>query len=282
MIFGLGQLIINIEACYLKENEIFFLVLGVTVQEFYTAKHMQKNGTKMESYLHSFHNKHKGCRALILGSGYSLNDFDFRKITENDIIFACNQAITVLKHCNYFCMTDGAIPEVNFFEYGASISDNIAFCDGKGFRELPAVINQYEKIKEKSLFFNRRNHDPENVKFDLDDGLLIVGTDVIHPTAHLAYIMGCSPLVLIGVDLNYDNGKKYCENTEFKNEIIWSMAHARPIMWPMSKNPTGEDDPNLMKSFEIWKAIKKENENIKFLNVNPRGRLSSLFDLFIG
>lgn len=223
---------------------------------------------------------HKGKRAFIMGSGYSLNNFGFDKIMGDDIVFACNQAITAIKHCNYFCMTDGAIPEANFFKYGVDICDKIMFCGGQNFLDLPAVKEQYEGIKDKSCFFNRRYNDPDSVDFSLRDGLLIKGSDVIHVTAHLAYVMGCSPLILVGVDLNYSVGQKYCENSEFKEEVEWSLPHLRASMWPLSKNPSGEDDINLSKSYDTWQRIKEKNKDITFLNTNPYGRLVNTFNIF--
>ena len=50
---------------------------------------------------------HKGHRAFVLGSGPSLNTFNFEKVTCEDIIFACNQSVVVLEQCDYFCMTGG-------------------------------------------------------------------------------------------------------------------------------------------------------------------------------
>jgi len=245
-------------------------------------ENMRKNGmiTNTNS-LSLVKNIHKENRAFIFGSGYSVNIFDFNKINKEDIIFACNQSITALKRCNYFCMTDGAIPEANFFDYGREISDKIAFCSGTSFIKLPAVIEQYEKIKEKSYFFNRRYNQPQNMNFNIEDDSLIVGTDVVHVTSHLAHIMGCNPLILVGVDLNYKKGQKYCSNTEFKKDIIWSRAEQRPGMWPISKNPSGEGDKNLNDSYSTWISIKNANKNVIFLNTNPCGKLSNLFDLFI-
>lgn len=224
---------------------------------------------------------HKGHRALILGSGYSLEKIDFEEISKEDILFSCNQSVTMLKHCDYFCMTDGAIPEANFFPYGADITNKIVFCSGMSFLHLPAVIEQYEKIKNKSYFFNRRYHNTGNVDFNLNDGLLIDGNDVVHVIAHLAHIMGCSPIILAGVDLNYDNGKKYCSNTEFKEKIVWSMEEKRPAMWPISKSPSGIGDSNLERSFKVWTNIKEVNKSIVFLNASPEGRLSDLFETIL-
>jgi hypothetical protein len=203
-------------------------------------------------------NIHKGHRAIVLGSGYFLDKIDFSKISREDIIFSCNQSITALKYCDYFCMVDEAIPGSNYFTYGLSIANKVAFCN-------------IHMIKSQAI----RYDDRVNVDFDLNDGLLITGTDVVHVTAHLSHIMGCFPIILAGVDLNHDSGKKYCNSDEFNNEIIYQPGIKRVTI---PKNSSGSDDRDLEKSFETWERIKNSNKQITFLNVNPKGRLSELFE----
>jgi hypothetical protein len=223
--------------------------------------------------LSEFKNIHKGYRAIICGSGPSLNGFDFNKLTENDIVFAYGQAVTVLKHCHYFCMTDEAVPRMNFFEYGTDISDKIGLL-GVAFNGHPRVLDLYEKINNKLFILDRRFNNSRSTDFNLNDGLLIVGVDGVHVTSHLAHIMGCSPIVLVGVDLKYDNGKMYCDGTEFKNKVHWSYTSR-------SNSPSGENDPEFVRSFDLWREIKQNNPNVKFLNANSKGRLVELFDSII-
>lgn len=239
---------------------------------------MQIIGKNMKiNSLSEIRNIHKGQRALVLGSGYSLDNFDFNRVSEKDVIFACNHAVTAIKHCDYFCLTDGAVSEANFFEYGTNITNKIAFL-GEGYFKSPTVIKMFDKIKDKSYFFKRRHEDPGNFNFDLNDDLLIVGHDVVHVAANLAHVTGCSPIVFIGVDLNYLDGKKYCTPKEFKEEIKWSPTQGYGGNWFISNESSGKDDPSLNNSFETWKIIKHINKNIVFLNANPLGKLHTLFD----
>ena len=230
---------------------------------------------------------HKGCRAFVLGGGYSVNDFDFDELGKSDIIFSTNQSITVMKHCNYFCMTDCSIPEANIFEYGIGVADKVAFCNDTDSYELPGVLDHWDQLKDKCYFFERRWGNRNNLDFGLDDGLMIVGTDVIHVVSHLAHVMGCSPIVLVGVDLGYRNGQKYCVGTEFTEKIVWWINRERyPKKWkdiqppPLAKDPSGKDDQGLRQSLGIWRSIKEANKNIVFLNANPKGGLSELFETY--
>lgn len=276
MMCGPVQHIKNIELLYLKGKGHYSPVQLVIVADFYMGEHMPNNGIIMQcDPLSRVSGIHAGRRAIVMGSGHSINSFDFSKLLKDDIIISCNQSITAVKHCNYFCMTDGAIPEAEFFQYGVEISDKILFCSGLSFLELPAVVAQYDKIKHKSYFFNRRYNNSSNLDFNLNDGLLIKGSDVVHVAAHLAHIMGCYPIVLVGVDLNYAKGKKYCDSLEYKKEVVWT-----PGKWFVSSLSSGDDDPNLSSSYNTWRDIKVQNPGVKFLNTNPQGKLSQLFDLY--
>jgi hypothetical protein len=218
---------------------------------------------------------HKGKRAFVVGSGSSIDCFDWSVcVNKDDIILAVNQSVTALDKCNYFCMTDGANIESNFFQYGVSICDKVIMANGYFF-DLPAFIDQYDLFRYKTYIFNRRYNDIHNHNFNLQDGLLIAGTDVVHVTAHLAHIMGCSPIFLIGVDLNYDNHKKYCAPTKFKQEVKWSNNTPKCML---ETTQSGLYDPFLNESFHTWKEIKQQNSDISFINLNPQSRLTELFE----
>lgn len=211
--------------------------------------------------------KHVGCPAFIFGSGPSINEFDITKIPNNAVSLCCNQGMTALEHSNYFCMTDGSIPGSSYFDYGIEHSDYVMMCS-RGMSDLPDVKSRFEQIKDKSFFFNRR-YGSGNFDFK-DDSLLIDGYDVVHVIAHLAFIMGCSPIIFVGVDLCYKDGQKYCNPTIFNNEVKYGANF---------HIPTGSD-PVLQTSFENWKRIKSANPQVNFLNANPWGRLSELFNLW--
>lgn len=230
---------------------------------------------KYENLL-GYQNKHSNKRAIICGSGPSINNFNQSKITKNDIIFSCNQSITAIDRSDYFCMTDWAVSESSFFEYGIDHSDNI-MCFGNHFFDEPNINRLFEKLKNKIHFLPRNSvNKAQYFQFDLDN--LIYGIDVVHVAANFAYITGCNPIVLVGVDLNYSGGKKYCEPKSFKQTVLWWGTKS----FDYSSNPSPPTtDIDLNMSYSGWELIKKSNPNIKFLNVNPEGRLTELFETII-
>jgi len=220
---------------------------------------------------------HAGRTAYVCGSGPSIDGF---VPPPDGIVFACNQSITALPRADYFCMTDGAIPEANFFDWGVARATKTIFMSGYSFLEKKEILDRWDYLLPRSWFFDRRyNEQTKSYNFDSaeDPHRLIEGTDVIHPTAHLAWAMGCSPIVLVGVDLLYTNGRKYCNPTEFGKPVEWSYPELRPAMWFESKLPDGHDDIHLMTSLDCWTKIKAANPGVAF-RVNGQGRLRSLFD----
>lgn len=224
-----------------------------------------------------FKDRHKGRRGIIMGSGWSLSEYDLTEF-KNDITLAVNQAVSSLDHCSYFCMSDGATPEANFFEYGCSIADNILFF-GSSLQLSPGINKIWDKIKDKSFFIPRRSNTMD-FNFNLEDDNLIWGFDVCQVTTHMAYIMGCSPLILIGVDLNYKNHKKYCNNTKIKEEVTWSEKQGYGNSFFYSGHSEGIDDPYLSHSCEGWRAIKSQNPNLNILTANPKSNLIHFFNCY--
>ena len=219
--------------------------------------------------LANFKDRHSGKRALIFGCGPSLNNFDFSKIKPDDVTFAVNRSVALMKHCDYFCLCDGCVTISNYFQHGCKIADNIMFCSS-GFDE---TFLGGEATSEKSCFFNRRCDGIRNLNFNSDDGLLVEGNDIVQVSAHLAHIMGCDPIVMIGVDLRYIKGVKYCNGTELGCDIDEPMPEGVKQMIAASTTL----DPMLITSLGVWTRIKDQNRDINFLNATPDGKLGELF-----
>ena len=194
-----------------------------------------------------------------------MNDINFDLVNEEkNIIFACNQSVTVLSRCDYFCMTDCAVPKTSFFEHGIDIATKVIAFNQYFFEEDRGLNKFYEKLKDKIYFLERDTNNYYD--FNKNNNLLIYGIDVVHVAAHLAYITGCTEIVLAGVDLTVGE-EIYCKGTIFKKDVDW---HGH-----VSKSGSLES------AFNGWLKIKEQNSNIKFFNTTPGGRLSKLFDTIL-
>jgi hypothetical protein len=217
-------------------------------------------------------NLHKGKKAIICGSGPSINEINFNLVSDDYIIFCCNQSVTALDKCHYFCITDNAVICMDFFEHGAKICNEFIVmgpfanpAEIMSNNHKTEIANKYaELIKNKSKFFKREGNLPFSKKGPVMEGPSI-GKDVVHVTTHLAYLFGCREIVLAGVDLTTKGGV-YCKPTSYNNEVNWEGV-------AMENN-----DELLDNSFKGWEEIKEKTKDVKFLNASSRSRLTELFD----
>jgi hypothetical protein len=237
-----------------------------------------------------FRDKHKGLPGFVLGAGYSLTEFDINKIIKKGISFSCNSSIVSIDECDYFIFTDGAIPYYNFYEKAARMSKNLIFAgkgmDQKFYKENINGYNEVIEFKAEKHLINRRysgvafivTNDENSAKFDHADGLLIDGSDVCHVASHLAYVCGCDPIILIGVDLNYKGSERYHRSLSEREMIQRNFS---PYKYMDNLNYFGKSnntDDHLMRSFMSWQKIKTSNPNVNIKNTNPKGLLANLFE----
>lgn len=86
---------------------------------------------------------------------------------------------------------------------------------------------------------------------------------MVHCVTHFAYITGCDPIILIGVDLKIKDGKRYCNQTTYTKKLDWGNR-----IPPLN---VGFDE-----AFTGWKKIKELN-NVNILNLSSESRLTEIF-----
>tara|TARA_R110000744_G_scaffold231617_5_gene349772 strand:+ start:467 stop:1141 length:675 start_codon:yes stop_codon:yes gene_type:complete len=199
---------------------------------------------------------HKGRRAIVCGSAPSLNNIDFSRVSDDNVIFACNQSVTVMSKCDYFCMTDHAVPKNSFFEYGVNITSKVATWGS--FNSHEHIKNLHMQLKDKIYFFER---DHSNL-YDLTKrDKFIQGIDSVQCAVHLAYITGCSEIILAGVDLQHTDGEIYCDSKVYQEDVDWG-GHVSEM-------------DTLDLSFNNWKDIVSNND-ATFFTANKESRLTEL------
>ena len=78
---------------------------------------------------------------------------------------------------------------------------------------------------------------------------------------HLAYITGCSEIILAGVDLQHTDGEIYCDSKVYQEDVDW-------------RGHVSEMD-TLDLSFDNWKDIVSNND-ATFFTANKESRLTEL------
>jgi len=158
-----------------------------------------------------YEDKHKGIMAFIIGAGPSLHTQDISGVTDY-VTFAVNSGILKLPYCDYFVTDDVAAADWNWY---FSVAKNSG-CTKFLFKEK---LDGYEDIfGEKFVWFDHvEGHNPDFDENNLEGYFMtkdaskpLIGARTSAGTAvHLAFIMGCDPIVLLGCDACHRHGKRY-------------------------------------------------------------------------
>lgn len=121
-----------------------------------------------------------------------------------------------------------------------------------------------------------RNPDPPALRFDSKDKVLIFGQSSAHCAVHLAYLMGCSPIVLVGCDCGREDGKRYFSDFPGQEQYAdeWTLTGENAQYIPPI------DDGALAEFVNYWNRIAIDNPQMKLINCGnavfpdiPKGNL---------
>jgi hypothetical protein len=198
----------------------------------------------MKSIQEEFKDIHKGKLAFLLGTGVSFADVEVAKIHPY-ITMAINGVLFKYPNPTYLFSCDGGL-----FYYGLLnivsknthliLSNEFDFSDeGVEVKMKEYAITNYTNVKRKWGVAKT-----ESVTMRNTDDSLVFGLSSVHCAAHLLYIMGCNPIVLIGCDCRFTRGVySYWMLPEYKDKIL-----------PAYINEEGEADlPHPGKHKEIMK-----------------------------
>ena len=207
---------------------------------------------------------HKGKAALILGHGPSLNrikgSLESYKNDPNFITISCNhwpkhlnmipdywvianQQFTVAKHLDLFNYFDSTLLYADSCDLTnkqwvkAHLKCDYLSYNERHFRNLSCYITHPERLDPSSRHYSKRI--PECCKHiekgrptiqeylqkisGYSEHYTYAGTVATHMIA-FAMIMGCNPIYIIGVDLDYSLG--YADGTQVRDEVYWHFDSA--------------------------------------------------------
>ncbi len=152
--------------------------------------------------------KHAGRAAVVCGAGPSLRFVDSRMYKH--VVIAVNDAFSKLPEAPYYFSTD---PSMVMHKHW----DEVEATDCVVAVTLPDWCFK-ENGTMAGVPARRVLHVDKHVAFKMlqTDGKLIYGPSSGHVAVHLAYVMGCSPIYLVGCDCRCESGKKYF--WEFQNQ----------------------------------------------------------------
>jgi len=283
----------------LEENQDFSYVKNIATEMFFAVEALFSDYsdfglTAFKNTIHNLLNKKnknweffqdktsqgfKNIPAIICGAGPSLNLLApfLRKINNKALIFAggtalpCTRALKIKvnfgaaidKHEHAWIFAKKHILNIPFF-YESRLSPNIV-----ASIKHPYLIRSYETLLEKWLL------DELKIKKIPFDGGWNVSTFLIH----LAYNMGCNPIILAGIDLCYGD-KKYAKGAqeEKKQHVVVFDGKKTQKDWVLAKkwieNFAFTHDNviffNLSKGF-TFSGIKNINEKILGKKILKKG-----------
>jgi len=153
---------------------------------------------------------HHNKMAFILGAGPSLHSIN-TKVLEPYVTFAVNSSIMKMPQANYFVTDDSAANDWNWYRSTAASSSAIKFL----FK--PKLIDKASHFRQKEIawFDHVPAHSPdfdpncvEGYEFE-DTGEIVAARTSAGTAVHLAWLMGCNPIVLLGCDACHSQGKRY-------------------------------------------------------------------------
>ena len=157
--------------------------------------------------LKDFKKKHNGEIAFLLGGGPSLHYLDIDMIKDH-VTITVNSAIEKMFLCDYFVSDDHDISGWNYYE-----SLHMSPCTKFLYKDK--FEGKCGKLKDLVLYSHTWWYSPEDKSYNFDGLRLtedepIVGARTSMGSAvHIAYIMGCNPIVLLGNDCQLKDRKRY-------------------------------------------------------------------------
>lgn len=244
--------------------------------------------------IHDFLDMQKGRPGFVVGAGPSLH-FQDTDVLKGYPVFAVNSALPKVPFALYFVADDKGVQKWSYYTELLPTLNCISFLYHAKLKGTTTHLDN-----NKVMWFTHKTwYEPSKKKYH-EDGLVltkdpslpIIGARTSSGTAvHLAHIMGCSPIVLLGCDCCYSKDNK---------RYYWQY-------WPKEKQPyriTGEpvfSTPNHGKKngkpvdahcdafVEYWNALAKQakKQNITIIDASdglldcfPKMKLADILDKY--
>ena len=201
-------------------------------------------------------------KALICGAGFSLKQLT-PEIASNFTTFCINSAIYQLKEWDYAVITDLTYPSTRW-KNEINRVEQVIVCN-------QIDLSDYHP-KDNTVHFERKYTGVyQNV---IEGDKVIRGTDAVHIAVDIAIKLGFRKIYLLGVDLLYNDGKKYYNQTTSKND--WQVENGVPLHYQWHKDK--DTDLHLNNSYHYWENLVEKNKWLRNVIIDcSKGRLRNLF-----
>lgn len=224
--------------------------------------------------LNDLKNLHKGKPAFIVGAGPSLH-FTDTNILKQGITLSVNSSIQKIE-TDYFIGDDIGLKNWSYYTKRLPNLNTISLLYKGKLQDHASHLNP-----DKVVFFNHKTwYEPSKKKYH-EDGLVltedpnepIIGARTAAGTAvHFAFIMGCSPIVLVGCDCCYHkvDRKFYRYYWQYEGEEKpYRITHEPVFSTPNRGMYRGKwIDSHCISFIEYWTALAKQcdKQNVKIID----------------
>lgn len=222
-----------------------------------------------------FKDKHKGKIGFIAGAGPSARHVD-PDVLSDHVVFSVNSSIKKFNKCDYYVIDDWDVMNWDYFDYARGL-DCTKLLYRKHFSKHESLFRP-----DNYVFYSHKEYavngivQPQNLKLSKSEP--IIGARTVAASAiHLAYTMGCDPIVLIGVDCKYEDDKRYF--WQFPGEEMCYRKDGKQYNLPTNED---QKDTHCIDFVEYWKYFSDINSDMNICNLKSTGQLDIFKEVTLG
>lgn len=220
-----------------------------------------------------------GTIGFVVGAGPSLH-FQDLDLLKGHTRIAVNSGIRAVPDAEFFLTGDPVCAEWDYWHEEVLKSDSIKLFQSLRMDDVAESIPEDEKC----FYHCQSPHDPHYDENSTDRGLdMSIETEIIGartsagPAVHFAKIMGCSPIVLLGCDAKYVQGKRYFWQFPGWKKVVSDTPYRKVFAKANSGHINGSPvDQHCRDFLEYWRAVADANRNVEIINAST----DSLIDAF--
>ncbi len=207
--------------------------------------------------LRTYIDRHKGKMCFVLGSGPSLRNLN-PELLNPHISIAINSSLVKMPEADYYFTCDQSMTLWKSWSMLKDCKCDLILASNNGLASYDTRTGIYSFggiNKDRIQYIGRK----DNNRIDKGDKL-IKGSSSVHPAVHFAYVLGCSPIVLIGCDCRYVEGKKWFY--QFPNQPIDEPLKPEYSKYrnPLARySPEKDTDGELCTHLGVWGEMANQN-----------------------
>lgn len=200
---------------------------------------------------------HGGETGFVAASGPSLRHVP-RDLAESHPVICVNSSVQWFSGNPYYFTCDGRVVfKKHWQDLRYRESKIICLADVTG-----TWIHRWGGIEDTDRLFLFDRTASSTMERDADK--LIIGSCSTHCAVHMAYVMGFDPIVLLGVDCCYEDGKKYYNDFPGTPDDGYYI----PVGPKHIVTPDGKSDDHLKKFDSTWAELAKKNPHVNVINAS--------------